>query len=213
MFLAATVFTALGFFGIGTNSNVNFDGLKPGALPPYWSATETHPGEPPHWVILNDRTAPSHGNVFAQVSSAPGEYAFPLAVFDKVICRDGDLSVKFKIDAGGPGKMRTAGIVWRYQDPNDYYLLHFSVDDKNIALFHMENGKAHAIQMTGHDIRPGQWYIAKVAFRGRNIRVEFGNRLLFDAVDDSIPNPGKTGLWTKAGTIAYFDDFRIDKKD
>jgi hypothetical protein len=212
MHFAASLLGVLAFFGVSGNSNVNFDGVKPGALPPYWSATETHPGEPPHWVIVNDRTAPSHRNVFAQISSAPGEFAFPLAVFDKVICRDGDLSVKFKIDPA-PGKIRTAGIVWRYQDPNDYYLLHFSVDEKNIALFHMQNGKARPIYITPHDVHTGQWYIAKVTYRGPHIRVEFGNRLLFDAVDDAVSVPGKTGLWTKAGTIAYFDDFRIDRKD
>ncbi len=211
MYLTATAFALLSLFGIGGGNSVNFDGLKPGALPPYWTSTETHPGEPPHWVIVNDRTAPSHGNVFAQISSAPGEFAFPLAVFDKVVCRDGDLSVKFKIDAGRGG-VRTAGIVWRYQDPNDYYLLHFSADEKNIALYHMRNGKAYLIKMMGHDIRTGQWYIAKVNYRGSHFRVLFGNRRLFDAADDSLSAPGKTGLWTKGGTVAYFDDFRIDRK-
>jgi hypothetical protein len=212
MHFAASLLGVLAFFGAGGNSNVNFDGVKPGALPPYWSATETHPGEPPHWVVVNDRTAPNHRNVLAQISPAPGEFAFPLAVFDKVICRDGDLSVKFKIGSA-PGKIRTAGIVWRYQDPNDYYLLHFSVDEKNIALFHMQNGKARPIYIIPHDVHTGQWYIAKVTYRGPHIRVEFGNRLLFDAVDDALSVPGKTGLWTKAGTVAYFDDFRIDRKD
>jgi hypothetical protein len=212
MHLAATVFGMLGLFGVGGNSNVNFDGLKPGALPPYWSAAETHPGEPPRWVVKDDRTAPSHHNVFAQISSAPGENAFPLAVFDRVICRDGDLSVKFKIDPR-PARFQTAGIMWRYQDPNDYYLLHFSVTDKNISLVHMQNGVAHHILTSGHDIRAGQWYIAKVIYRGSRIQVEFGNRRLFDAVDDSISAAGKTGLWTRAGTVAYFDDFRIDRKD
>lgn len=210
MYFAVAAFGILGFFGIG--GNVNFDELKPGALPPYWSSTETHPGEPPRWVVMNDRTAPSHGNVFAQLSTAPGDWAFPLAVFDRVICRDGDLSVKFKIDPRA-GAMQTAGVVWRYQDPNDYYLLHFSVKDKNIALVHIQNGKAYTILMSGHDIHAGQWYIAKVIYRGSHIHVEFGNRKLFDAVDDSLSVPGKTGLWTRAGTIAYFDDFRIDRKD
>jgi hypothetical protein len=181
-------------------------------LPPYWSETETHPGGPAHWVIKYDRTAPSHGNVFAQVSSAPAGDAFPLAVFDHVICRDGDLSVKFKID-DGPGRMHTAGIVWRYQDPNDYYLLRFSATEKNIVLIRMRKGQSFPVWTLGHEIRAGQWYIAKVTYRGSHFRVDFGNRRLFDAVDDSIAVPGKTGLWTRAGTVAYFDDFRIDRKD
>jgi hypothetical protein len=158
--------------------------------------------------------------VLAQVSGAAGDSEFPLAIFDKVVCRDGDLSVKFKI-ASGPRRIKTAGVVWRYQDPRNYYLLHFSVDERNIVLFRMENGQARAIPITGarqgefgvsHDLKAGQWYIARVVFRGSNIRVLFGNRQLFQATDDSLAAPGKAGVWTRGGTIASFDDFRIDKK-
>jgi hypothetical protein len=42
--------------------------------------------------------------------------------------------------------------------------------------------------------------------------VLFDNRQLFDAVDASLSTPGKTGLWTRGGTEASFDDFRIDRK-
>jgi len=63
-----------------------------------------------------------------------------------------------------------------------------------------------------HDIRLGQWYLAKVSFHGPNIRVLLGNRKLFDAVDSTIDTPGKAGVWTRGRTTASFDDFRIEKK-
>jgi len=63
-----------------------------------------------------------------------------------------------------------------------------------------------------HDIRPGQWYIVKVVFKGPDIRVLFGNRRLFETRDDGLPLAGRTGLWTRGRTTASFDDFRIDKK-
>jgi hypothetical protein len=44
------------------------------------------------------------------------------------------------------------------------------------------------------------------------MKVLFGNRQLFEAVYDSLPTPGKTGIWTRGATEASFDDFRIDKK-
>ncbi len=145
---------------------------------------------------------------------------FPLAVFDKVICRDGDLSVKFKI-AANARRVKAAGIVWRYQDPQNYYLLQFSVDERNLALFRVQNGQMHLVPVlrghpgdigVSHELHTDQWYVAKVIFRGKSIRVLFGNRQLFDALDDSLPTPGKTGLWTRGGTVASFDDFRIDRK-
>jgi hypothetical protein len=212
----AAAFIAFSFFG----TTINFDSLKPGAIPPFWTAIATSTSESPHWEVLKDTTAPSRPNVFAQVSGTGPASGFDLAVFDKVICRDGDLSVKFKI-AANARRVKTAGIVWRYQDPRNYYLLDFSVDEKDIALFRVENGQTHSIparesKLGGagvpHDLRTGQWYVAKVSFRGNSIRVLFGNRQLFDAVDDSLAAPGKTGLWIRGGTEASFDDFRIDRK-
>jgi hypothetical protein len=206
----AALFISFGLFSLGGDS-IAFDNMKPGAMPPYWSSTATRPAVPPHWMVRLDATAPSRPNVFAQVSATGAESEFPLAVYDRVLCRDGDLSVKFKI-AAGDRKIKTAGLVWRYQDQRNYYLLHFSVDEKNIALFRIQDGQAHEIHSAVHDVRADQWYIAKVVYRGSRFRVLFGNRQLFEAEDDSISAPGKTALWTRAGTIAFFDDFRIDKK-
>jgi len=201
-------------------NTVNFDKLKPETLPPFWTATATGPGQPSRWEVERDSTAPSRPNVFAQEAGVSSNSEFSMAIFDKVVCRDGDLSVKFKI-ASTARRVKTAGIVWRYRDPRNYYLLSFSVDDRNIVLFRMRNGQLRPIPVlhgrpgdTGvsHDLRAGQWYVAKVMFRGNGIRVFFGNRELFGAVDDSLPTAGKTGLWTRAGAAASFDDFRIDRK-
>ena len=213
---AFITFTLFGLIGL----TVNFDNLKPTSFPPWWTAATTRPQDQARWEVRRDSTAPSRPNVLAQISGLPNNSEFALAVFDRVVCRDGDLSVKFKI-ASNARKVKTAGIVWRYQDPRNYYLLHFSVDEKNIVLFRVENGQTHAIPVRGgnprafgvsHDLRADQWYVAKVIFRGDSIRVLFGNRQLFDAVDDSLNAPGKTGLWTRGATEASFDDFRIDRK-
>ena len=218
MLRLTAVFAIISFFGFGTEK-VNFDNLRPGEMPPYWTQTETHTGPPPRWEVISDNTAPSHRNGFAQLSTAGREQEYLLAVYDKTQCKDADLSVKFKITGGG--KVRTAGIVWRYQDPNNYYLLDFSVDQSNIALFRVSNGRSVPVPIKGakgsgigvpREIRSDQWYVATVSFRGPNIRVSFGNRRLFEAVDSGILRNGKTGLWTKAGTAALFDDYRIDKK-
>jgi hypothetical protein len=199
-------------------ATVNFDNLKPGAFPPFWTATG--PTQVSRWEVQRDSSAPSRPNVLAQIPGVAGNSEFPLAVFDKVICRDGDLSVKFKI-AAGKRRVKTAGIVWRYQDPRNYYLLNFNVDDRNIVLSRVQNGQVRPIPVlhgrpgdigVSHDLRTGQWYVAKVIFRGNNFHVLFGNRELFDAWDDSLPTAGKTGIWTRGGTAASFDDFRIDRK-
>ena len=137
-----------------------------------------------------------------------------------MICRDGDLTVKFKIIPSAR-RPKAAGIVWRYQDQLNDYLLEFGVEGRSIALFHVQNGRMNPIPVVhgrpgevgvSHELRTGQWYETKVVFRGDRFKVLFDNRELFDAVDDSLLTPGKTGLWTRGGTVASFDDYRIDRK-
>src|SRR5215472_6376687 len=215
---SALALAAIVVWGFGTDS-VNFDAVKPGTPPPNWTFLSNQPQEHTRWEVRYDRTAPSRGNVLEKSSAGIVEGDAPLAVFDGVVCRDGDLSVKFRIDGGG--KSHTAGIVWRFVDQNNYYLLHFSADQKNIVLLRVLNGKSEPVPLTSdrrtlkwlsHDIAVGQWYVAKVSFRGDRIRGFFGNRELFEAADSGLTGPGKTGVWARSRTTASFDDFKIDKK-
>lgn len=207
----------LSFWGFGAE-NVNFDSVPPGAPPPHWTFV-ARPANQIRWEVRHDPHAPSRGNVLEKVSPGTTEADNSLAVFDKEICKDGEVSVKFRIDGGS--RSRTAGIVWRYQDPDNYYLLNFSADQKIIVMFRVRNGHFQPVPASGskpgsfgvpHDIRAGEWYVVKIIFRGPEFRVLFGNRRLFEAQDSAISGPGRAGLWTRGKTVASFDDFRIDKK-
>lgn len=213
----AAVF-ALALFGFG-GANVNFDDVPPSAVPAGWTLVERPGATTAHWEVLREMSAPSRPNVFAQTATHVERNEFPLAIYDAVSARDLDLSVKFRISSQGPS--RRVGLIWRYQDENNYYLLRFSSDDKQIELFRVLNGQAQHIPIPGvkpatagvaHDVRVDQWYVTKITVRGSRIRVLFGNRFLFEVDDDTIAKTGKTGLWTRGGTIAWFDDFRVDRK-
>ena len=211
------VLSALTFMGLGADV-VNFDALTPGSAPSAWTI-ESHGKTGPKWIVKADPTAPSRPNVLEQATGGTSEADLPIAIFDKTVCRDGDLSVKFRINGGR--RIRTAGVVWRYVDANNYYLLHLSADENNITLYRVRDGKPEAVPPLGspkgqtgvhHNLKVGEWYITKVIFRGSKIRVLFGNRRLFEAEDNTITGQGRTGIWTRGHTIASFDDFRIDKK-
>jgi hypothetical protein len=210
---ATAVLISFNLFGL-LGDGVSFDNQKLGHLPVYWTATAmgTRVAQSSHWEVRQDATAPSRPNVFEQLASTLPDAEDALAIYDKVICRDGDLSVKFKM-AGGARRVKEAGMVWRYQDQRNYYVLRFSVEDKNVGLFRVQDGRLRpAAAMAKHDVRTGEWYVAKVVFRGSHFKVFVGNRQLFEATDDTLETTGKTGLWTRGGTVASFDDFRVDKK-
>jgi hypothetical protein len=195
---------------------VNFDATPPGTLPPGWTTASSHPGMPPKWEVLKDPSAPSPPHVFAQVSRESAGQWCPLAILNRVDVKDGDLSVKLKPVAGRED--RAGGLVWRYRDPDNYYLVRANAVENDIVLFRVQDGKAVPLTPKGtaprtygvkHPVPPNQWSLLKVQFRGPLFSVYFNHRRLFQVVDNTFRQPGKVGLWTQAGSVTYFDDFRI----
>jgi len=199
------VLAVLAAAGYGAES-ADYDAARQGQLPPGWSTVSNK-----KWEVRADKTAPSHPNVLLSPSQPSAEGESPIAIFDKVICKDGDLSVKFRID-GSNGTDAAVGVVWRYQDVSNFYLLSMN-DEGNVVLHRMRNGVSEVVSSGGREeIRPGQWHLVKVAFRGPRIQVFFGNRSLFTADDSGLLAAGRTGVWVRGAHVAAFDDFRVDKK-
>jgi hypothetical protein len=188
---------------------IDFDSAKPGALPPGWTTAMTHAGAPPRWEIRRDRSAPSPPQVFAQISNDRTEGRFPLAILGKSV-KDGEVSVKLKPVTGTED--RAGGLVWRYRDPNNYYLVRANALENNIVLYKVENGRRMQVDSVKHPVPANQWSVLKVQFRGPRFSVYFNHRRLFQTEDTTFAQPGQVGLWTKADSVTYFDDFRVAGK-
>src|SRR5450759_3269111 len=213
--LRAALFVACVCFA----ETVNFDNAVPGALPPGWTVAMTHKGGAPKWEIIKDDSAPSKPNVFAQVSKDATGGRFPLAVYDKASVKDGTLSVKFKAISGNADQ--AAGLVWRYRDPDNYYIVRANALEDNVVLYKVENGKRISLAPKGtpsktygvkHLVPKQTWSTLSVAFQDNVVTVSFDGRKLFDLEDSTFTAAGKVGLWTKADSVTYFDDFQFEGK-
>jgi len=195
---------------------IRFDQAIPGKLPAGWTVAMTHAGGLPHWEIVRDESAPTPPNVLAQLSRDRAAGRFPLAIWDRALLQDGEVSVAFKAVDGSIDK--AAGIVWRYQDPNNYYIVRANALENNVVLYKVEKGVRTSIAPKGlpsrsygvkHLIPSGRWNNLKVVFNGATFTVFLNREQLFEAEDTTFQNPGKAGLWTKADSVTYFDDFKI----
>jgi hypothetical protein len=176
----------------------------------------THNGGAPRWEIVRDESAPSPPHVLAQLSQDRTAGRFPLAIWDRTSMVDGSVSVAFKTVDGAVDQ--AAGIVWRYQDPNNYYIVRANALENNVVLYKVENGVRLSIAPKGlpsrsygvrHDIPRGQWNNLKIDFHRGSFVVFFNSEKLFEAEDQTFAEPGKTGLWTKADSVTYFDEFTV----
>ena len=111
---------------------VSFDKDAPGAAPSGWTIAMTHNGGAPRWEVVKDDSAPGKPNVFAQLSTDATGGRFPLAVYEKATVKDGTLSVKFKAVSGRVDQ--AAGLIWRYKDPDNYYIVRANALEDNVVL-------------------------------------------------------------------------------
>jgi hypothetical protein len=204
----------------GRSETVRFDQAVPGKLPADWGVAMTHAGAPPHWEIVRDESAPSPPNVLAQLSRDRTAGRFPLAIWEKALIQDGEISIAFKTVDGSIDQ--AAGVVWRFQDPNNYYIVRANALENNVVFYKVENGVRTSIAPKGlpsrsygvkHTIPSGRWNHLKVSLTGTNITVFLNEERLFEAEDTTFPKPGKVGLWTKADSVTYFDDFTVVSMD
>ena len=190
---------------------INFDSGQIGKAPAGWSVVMTNPGSAPRWEIRKDGTAPTQPYVLAQLSSDPAANRAPLAILDNVNLRDGDVSVRIKPVAGreDPG----GGLVWRYRDENNYYLVRANVTQNTVAVDKVENGRRiPLVAGVKHDMPLNAWRILKVSAHGNRFEVYVDHRRILAGVDGTFTGPGKVGLCTMGDSVTYFDDFRVNPK-
>jgi hypothetical protein len=197
-------------FGLGasTGTVINFDTAPLGKLPPGWIVSMTHQGGAPKWEIRRDQTAPTQPYVLAQVSNDGTIDRSPLAILNTISLRDGEVSVKMKPVGGREDQ--GGGLVWRYRDENNYYLLRADALGRKVAVFKVENGRrTELVNAVKPDIPANGWSILKVSTRGNRFQVYVDHRRLLQGQDNTFTSAGKVGLCTEGDSVTYFDDFRV----
>lgn len=198
---------------------ISFDSAKPGSVPPDWVVAMTHEGGSPKWEIVADPSAPSKPNVIAQTSTDNTSGRFPLAIYERALVVNGSVSVSFKTVSGE--RDQAAGIVWRYKDRDNYYIVRANALEDNVVLYKVEGGKRISLEPKGTPSKtygvkqkvPKQtWSTLKIDFDGPRFAVFLDGANVMEVEDNTFSSAGKTGLWTKADSVTYFDDFRIEKR-
>src|SRR5215203_3872196 len=202
----------------GKSFTYNFDNDEVGRLPAKFHSALTGSGAPGQWAVTADASAPSQPNVLAQNSADKTNYRFPLAIADEGSFRDLDLSVRFKPISGREDQ--AAGLVWRLQDANNYYIVRANALEGNVVLYKVQNGKRTDLPVKGEGrtygkkakVPSGEWSTLRVVANGPVFEVYFNGAKLYEVDDKTFAKPGKVGLWTKADSVTQFDDLSVVTK-
>jgi hypothetical protein len=201
-----TLMICAGFLsGSALAETINFDDAKAGAPPPGWKSAVTGSGNA-KWSVEQESSAPSKPNVLKQ----SGVGTFPICIYESAKVKDGFVEMKFKPIEGKEDQ--AGGVIWRVQDSNNYYIARANALEDNVTIYHTIGGKRVAFKSINTKVKSGVWHTLRVDFEGNKFTVTFDGNKVIEATDQSFPNAGKVGVWTKADSVTLFDDFSFSGK-
>jgi hypothetical protein len=211
----SSLFVILAGAVVAEAQTLAFDDDKAGGPPKGMTCALSGKGRPGSWKVLGDATAPSSPHVLAQTDADETGYRFPHCVADGLVAQDLTLSVRFKPVSGQVDQ--AAGLVWRYRDADNYYVVRANALENNVVLYKLESGRRTDLPLKGEGrtygkkamVASGAWSTLAVNVKGNRFEVIFNEATLYDVEDATFTGPGQVGVWTKADSVTHFDDLRL----
>ena len=160
-----------------------------------------------------DKARALYGERYAEFLDRVQAYAyFPYAVAKDVAdFRAGEISVRFQ---GISGRIdQGAGILFNLKTNGDYLTVRANPLENNLVLWKFENGKRSSVKWIRDTPTPSrQWHTLKVRIAGTKIEGYLNDKLY---LEHTLPEPvaGRIGLWSKADSHMYFDDYTVTPSD
>lgn len=182
-------------------------------------------GQPVAWQILSDEVPSAFApltdraqnvtsrSVLVQTSQDPTDERFPMFIYDGEKFRDFKFTTRFKIVSGLLEQM--AGVVFRFQNTSNFYVVRASALGKNVRFYKVVNGVRSDPIGPACEIAPGAWHQLAVQCGGNEIKIWLDDRLVMyrpgmaTLVDNTFAE-GKLGFWTKSDAVSYFADAAVD---
>jgi hypothetical protein len=190
---------------------IDFGKYAVGKPPVHFTTARTGRGAEGAWVVVED----AGKRVLAQTSGDTTGYRFPVCVYDGFSATDVDVSVRFR-PISGQGD-QAAGIVWRYQDVDNYYIVRANALENNVVLYKVEKGRRTDLPLKGvgrtygmkAQVPSGKWGALRVKAVGSLFTVFCNGKQLYEVEDTTFIGAGKVGVWTKADSVTHFADLKM----
>jgi hypothetical protein len=158
-------------------------------------------GRPPSWQPVADPDAPD-GWALAETAGDPTDLRFPLCISPQAVTRDFDATLRFKPMSGT--RAQVAGLMFRAQSANDYYVVRANSLDNSVRLYRMEKGKRGQLAAKDAPIEAGKWHSLRVIAANERFEVALDGKTLFDVTDRSLPQAGPLGVWSQADSVTRY---------
>jgi hypothetical protein len=156
-----------------------------------------------------DRARSLYGERYAEFLDSVKAFAYyPYAVAAGVDdFRQGEISLRFK---GISGRIdQGAGILFNLQPNGDYLTVRANPLENNLVLWKFEKGRRSSVKWVRDVPTPTKtWHELKVVIKGNTVE-GYLNGKLYLTHQLAQPVSGKVGVWSKADSHMYIDDYRV----
>jgi hypothetical protein len=175
--------------------------LKGGGQPGIW---KTVSAEVPSGFATFSNQVPimNQQRVLAQTSVDMTDERFPLLLFTGEKFRNFKVTTQFKIVGGIAEQM--AGMVFRYQNASNYYVVRASALGNNVRFYKVVGGQRSNPIGPTVNVTAGEWHTLTVQCDGTQISFWFDGRLVMPPLGDNSLNEGLLGFCTKSDAVACF---------
>jgi hypothetical protein len=203
----------------GAEIKIDFGDAAASRVPTNFHAALAGGGPPGEWKIIMDEVPPllaplssqapvvTRRAVVAQTGTDPTDERFPMLIYDGATFQDFSLATRFKIAGGTVEQM--AGLVFRYQNESNGYVIRASAPGKNVRFYKVVNGIRSNPIGPGLNISTGAWYTLAIQCQGNQITCWLDGKLLMPPLQDSTFAAGKIGFRTKSDAVCYFGETTI----
>jgi hypothetical protein len=147
-------------------------------------------------------------NVLAQLDADSTSFRFPVAIAEQPQLRDVRVTVRCKTVSGTVDQ--ACGLVGRYRDEQNYFVTRANSLEANIRLYTVKAGKREQIADYDGPVTANVWHELRLEIRGDRLRVSWDSAQVIDQRDATFPEAGRVGLWTKADSVTYYDNLKVE---
>ena len=99
------------------------------------------------------------------------------------------------------------GLVWRAKDSDNYYLARADMLEGSVAIYDTVNGRRTEKKRASVQAASNLQYTLRVEFKAAHFAVICDGKKTLEWDDDTFKDAGKVGVWTKADSVTFFDEF------
>ena len=185
-----------------------FDSERPDQPPAGFTFAAMRQSDAGRWLVQRHDT-----HTFLSHQAQSGATGYALAVENRPAPDDVSAAVRLRLVAGA----RVGGLVWRYQDDNNYYALLLDLHKSDLSIYRVASGVRIRLDVADElELDADAWHSLKVSHIESHIRVSLGGVPVFAEEDRRAyrrgATAGRVGLIATGDSETWFDDLHVEPK-